>query len=163
MSDGETMMKKTILLLAVLVGLAYYLHWFSFTTEGTGPTEHINITFDKTKIEQDEGTALRVLKDEERRIQQDASQTAPDGGDGPVGRRQPQANGGFGQRTAADPNSQLPYDPNQQPPASSYGPHGTSAYDPYDTNPPAPAGQGRSVPPRSAKRPPPSELDRGFE
>jgi hypothetical protein len=148
------MMKKTILMLAALAGVAYYLHWFNFTTSGTGSNEHINITFDKAKIQQDEVKAVRVLKQEEQRIQQDAAQA------GPADPVQP----------AYDPNQQSAgetYDPNQQSAGPTFGPSippsGAPAYDPYDSNPPAAAPQPRYVPPRSAKRPPPSDLDRGFE
>jgi hypothetical protein len=142
-------MKKTILLLVALVGLAYYLHWFTFTTDGTGTTQHINVTLDKTKIEQDEAKALHVLKDEEQRIQQDASQAPAQGN-----------------LSAQYPQSQVPgADPDRYQQRTG-GPNVSSAaqggYDPYDTST-APRGNGRNNPQRSVKRAPPSELDRGFE
>jgi len=154
-------MKKTILLLAALAGVAYYLHWFNFTTTGTGSNEHINITLDKTKIQQDEGKALHVLQAEEQRIQQDAAQAGQANGDQPAGESQ-SAHG----RQSAN-RSQPAYDPNQQSAGVRHDPNATPsgepAFDPYDTSPHAGAGQPRIAPPRSAKRPPPSDLDRGFE
>ncbi len=155
-------MKKTILLLAALAGVGYYLHWFNFTTSGTGTNEHINITLDKTKIQQDEGKALQVLKAEEQRVQQDAAQAGQANGDQSADGR-PSAN----RRQPAYGNQQPAYDPNQQSAGGGYDPNvppaGAPAYDPYDTSSPAGAGQPRIAPPRSAKRPPPSDLDRGFE
>ncbi|HVC93709.1 MAG TPA: hypothetical protein VND64_08465 [Pirellulales bacterium] len=154
-------MKKTILLLAALAGVAYYLHWFNFTTTGTGSNEHINITLDKTKIQQDEGKALHVLQAEEQRIQQDAAQAGQANGNQPANARESeydpnQQSAGAGQVRSWKPGNKSSYDPN----ASSSG---EPAFDPYDTSPPAGAGQPRIAPPRSAKRPPPSDLDRGFE
>ncbi|HUY33283.1 MAG TPA: hypothetical protein VMV69_10925 [Pirellulales bacterium] len=151
-------MKKTILLLAAVAGAGYYLHWFNFTTSGTGTDEHINITLDKTKIHADESKAVRVLKLEGQRIQQDAALPGPANGSQP----------------ASDPNQQsagAARDANATP-------SGPPAYDPYAPNPPAaqpgyaPTAQPGSyaptappgyAPPRSAKRQPPSELDQGFE
>jgi hypothetical protein len=144
-------MKKTILLLLLLVGVAYYLHWFNFTTEGTGTNEHINITLDKAKIAQDEAKAVRVLKDEEQRIAHDAAQGGAAGPD-----RQSAEQSSYRSAETWQPGKTPGYDPNGT--AS-----GAPTYDPYDPNPPAPAGNGRYTPPRSAKRPPPSDLDRGFE
>ena len=151
-------MKKTILLLAALAGVAYYLHWFNFTTSGTGSNEHINITLDKTKIQQDEGKALQVLKAEEQRIQQDAAQ---------AGQANEYQSADGRQRQPSFGRQQPAFDPNQQSAGAGYEPNaapaGAAAYDPYDTSPSAGAGQPRIAPPRSAKRPQPADLDRGFE
>jgi hypothetical protein len=149
-------MKKTILLLLLLIGVAYYLHWFNFTTEGTGTNEHINITLDKTKIAEDEAKAVRVLKDEEQRIAQDAAQggeVAPNRQS--AGQSSYDPNGAPRRAEAWQPGKKIGYDPNGTP-------SGAPTYDPYDPNPPVSSGNGR-IAPRSAKRPPPSDLDRGFE
>jgi hypothetical protein len=145
-------MKKTIFVLALLVGVAYYLHWFNFTTEGTGNNEHINITLDKAKIAEDEAKAARVLHDEAQRIEQDAAQAgsagaAPSPGDDPA---------------AAQLRQRAPVYP-AQPTAN--GRVAPPEFDPYASGGSASSANsgGRTAPSRSVKRPPPSDFDRGFE
>ncbi|MGH7139085.1 MAG: hypothetical protein ACREHD_25340 [Pirellulales bacterium] len=54
-------MKRAILLLVVVVGGAFYLGWFTFTTDDSGQTEHVNIVIDKNKVHQDEARAIEKL------------------------------------------------------------------------------------------------------
>jgi hypothetical protein len=62
-------MKRAILLLVVLVGGAFYLGWFTFTTDGTGAKEHVNIVIDKDKVHQDEARAVEKLQTLEQQIE----------------------------------------------------------------------------------------------
>lgn len=62
-------MKRAILLLLVVVGGAFYLGWFTFTTDNSGETEHVNIVIDKAKIRQDEAKALQRLHAYEQQVQ----------------------------------------------------------------------------------------------
>jgi hypothetical protein len=151
MFDGDAIMKKTIFVLALLVGAAYYLHWFNFTTEGTGSNEHVNITFDKAKIAEDEAKAVRVLHDEAGRLEQDAAHegyavTPAPASSLAVPQDRPRASVGQEQSTGNGRVAPPSFDP--------YEPSGTT---------PATNSNGRSAPSRSAKRPPPSDFDRGFE
>jgi hypothetical protein len=66
-------MKRAILLLVVVVGGAFYLGWFTFTTDNTGNTEHVNIVINKDKLEQDEGRALQKLHSLEQQAEQQAA------------------------------------------------------------------------------------------
>lgn len=65
-------MKRAILLLVVVVGGAFYLGWFTFTTDNSGQTEHVNIVIDKNKIRQDEARALDKLHAYEQQVQSQA-------------------------------------------------------------------------------------------
>ena len=55
-------MKRAILLLVVVVGGAFYLGWFTFTTDSSGPTEHVDIAIDKGKVEASEQQAIEGAK-----------------------------------------------------------------------------------------------------
>lgn len=55
-------MKRAILLLIVVVGGAFYLGWFTFTTDSSGPTEHVDIVIDKGKVEASEQQAIEGAK-----------------------------------------------------------------------------------------------------
>ncbi|HVA47222.1 MAG TPA: hypothetical protein VNH11_12715 [Pirellulales bacterium] len=65
-------MKRAILLLVVVVGGAFYLGWFTFTTSNdpTGHAEHVNILIDKDKVHEDEARALEKLHSFENQIQE---------------------------------------------------------------------------------------------
>lgn len=65
-------MKRAILLLVVLVGGAFYLGWFTFTTDNAGHTEHVNIVINKDKIQQDEGRAVEKLHSLEQQAEEQA-------------------------------------------------------------------------------------------
>jgi hypothetical protein len=67
-------MKKTILLLALVDGAGYYLHWYTFSTETSGNTEHVHIVIDKDKIKQDEAKALEKLRGEGGQLIENAGQ-----------------------------------------------------------------------------------------
>lgn len=69
-------MKRAILLLVVVVGGAFYLGWFTFTTNGTGNTEHIDIAIDKTKVHDDELKAFDKLNEYEEQLRQQAEKKA---------------------------------------------------------------------------------------
>lgn len=153
-------MKKTILLLALIAGGGYYLHWYTFTTETVGNSEHVNVVIDKNKIKQDEEQALeklhgmqgqaesQVLEDARQRV---SSAIAPENA-GPAVQVVEQPNG-FAPRTGYPPQGayqqpsgyapQTPYPPQQDP----YG-------EPQSYSPPQPR-----QPPRTAAQ----DLDRGFE
>ncbi|HEX7379225.1 MAG TPA: hypothetical protein VF278_19035 [Pirellulales bacterium] len=62
-------MKRAILLLVVVVGGAFYLGWFTFTTDNSGESEHVNIVIDKNKIRQDEAKAVQRLHAYEQQVQ----------------------------------------------------------------------------------------------
>ncbi len=73
-------MKRAILLLVVVVGGAFYLGWFTFTTSNdpTGHAEHVNILINKDKVHEDEARALEKLHSLENQVQEEnrASATA---------------------------------------------------------------------------------------
>ncbi|HEX5442818.1 MAG TPA: hypothetical protein VFW87_03270 [Pirellulales bacterium] len=69
-------MKKTILLLIVVVGGAFYLGWFTFTTNKSGNTEHVDIIFDKDKIHEDELKAFEKLNEYEQQLSEQAEKNA---------------------------------------------------------------------------------------
>lgn len=62
-------MKRAILLLVVVVGGAFYLGWFTFTTDDSGQTEHVNIVIDKNKVHQDEARAVEKLHSFEQQVE----------------------------------------------------------------------------------------------
>lgn len=62
-------MKRAILLLVVVVGGAFYLGWFTFTTESNGPTERVNIVVDKDKIKASEQQAIEGIKQFEQQLE----------------------------------------------------------------------------------------------
>lgn len=70
-------MKRAILLLVVVIGGAFYLGWFTFTTDNSGQTEHVNIVIDKNKIQQDEARALEKLHAYEQQIESHAPSGQP--------------------------------------------------------------------------------------
>lgn len=70
---AEASMKRAILLLVVVVGGAFYLGWFTFTTESNGPTERVNIDFDKNKIQASEQQAIEGIKKFEQQIENRAA------------------------------------------------------------------------------------------
>lgn len=84
-------MKRAILLLVVVVGGAFYLGWFTFTTDNSGQTEHVNIVIDKNKVRQDEARALEKLNSFEQQIEtkNQQNQAAMPGSDRSAGRRSP--------------------------------------------------------------------------
>jgi hypothetical protein len=65
-------MKRAILLLVVVVGGAFYLGWFTFTTDGTGQNEQVHIVINKEKVHQDEGRALQKLHELEQQAEAQA-------------------------------------------------------------------------------------------
>ncbi|HWB10870.1 MAG TPA: hypothetical protein VG826_16690 [Pirellulales bacterium] len=69
-------MKRAILLLVVFVGGAFYLGWFTFTTDGTGPNEQVHITIDKEKVQHDEARALQELHSIEQQAEARAQANA---------------------------------------------------------------------------------------
>ena len=70
-------MKRAILLVVVLVGGAFYLGWFTFTTDSSGPTEHVNIAIDKDKVHQDEARAIEKLHSFEQQIETQSPNASP--------------------------------------------------------------------------------------
>ena len=69
-------MKKAILLLIVVVGGAFYLGWFTFSTSGTGSTEHVDVVIDKDKIHEDELKAFEKLNEYEQQLSKQAEKNA---------------------------------------------------------------------------------------
>lgn len=65
-------MKRAILLLVVVVGGAFYLGWFTFTTSNdpSGHTEHVNIEINKDKVHADEARAIEKLHSLENQVEQ---------------------------------------------------------------------------------------------
>lgn len=63
-------MKRAILLLVIVVGGAFYLGWFTFTTDTTGHTEHVNIEINKDKVHEDEARAIEKLHSFENQVEQ---------------------------------------------------------------------------------------------
>ncbi len=71
-------MKNTILLLALVAGAGYLLHWYTFSTETDGNTERIHIVIDKDKIKQDEERALEKIRREGRRFIENSGEQTDD-------------------------------------------------------------------------------------
>lgn len=170
-------MKKTIFLLALIAGGGYYLHWYTFSTETVGSSEHVHITIDKDKIKQDEQRALENLRGAQGNVEgqllEDAKQRVSagfqDAGAPPavqVVEQQP----GYSPRGNYPPQGYEPqgaYVPrgNYAPPGS-YGPPGN--YAPPGAAPPEqdPYGEPQSSsppPPRRPVRTAAQDLDRGFQ
>jgi hypothetical protein len=101
-------MKKTILLLVLVAGAGYYLHWYTFTTETEGNTEHDHIVIDKEKIKQDEQKALEKLRGEGGKVLENAAQQ--------TSYKAPLNEGPY----SPNPYSETP--PQYQPPRSGTGP-----------------------------------------
>lgn len=163
-------MKKTILLLALVAGGGYYLHWYTFSTETVGNSEHVHVIIDKEKIKQDEQRALERLKGAQGNVEgqllEDAKQRVSagfeDAGAPPtvqVVEQQP----GYAPRGN--------YPSQEYPPQGAYAPRGNYAppgsYAPQGGVPPEqdPYGepQSSSPPPRRPVRTAAQDLDRGFQ
>lgn len=69
-------MKRAILLLVVVVGGAFYLGWFTFTTRGTGSSEQIDIVIDKNKVHEAEIEAFDKLNEYEQQLNHQAEKSA---------------------------------------------------------------------------------------
>lgn len=123
-------MKRAILLLVVVVGGAFYLGWFTFTTDNGGQTEHVNIVINKDKVRQDEARALEKLHGYEQQVESQAATT---------GQSSPER-ATVARRAVAQPGPS-PY-PTSQPgvyPTSPVEPQATGS-DPYEVpEPPQPA------------------------
>ncbi|HUY88198.1 MAG TPA: hypothetical protein VMV10_05665 [Pirellulales bacterium] len=153
-------MKKTILLLALVAGGGYYLHWYTFTTETVGNSEHVDVVIDKNKIKQDEEQAVEKLRgvqgQAEGQLLEDARQ-----------RVSPAAGA-----ANAPPAVQVVEQPNGYAPRNSYPPQGAyeqrGGYAPQSPYPPQqdPYGEPQSYsppPPRQPARTAAQDLDRGFQ
>lgn len=143
-------MKRTILLLVVVIGGAFYLGWFTFTTDNSGQSEHVNIVIHKEKIKQDEARALEKLHAYEQQVESQAPSGQP----------------GESTQQAARPSRQssAPYEPAPTNGYSTYAPQSPTAgpqlpaagNDPYEL----------PEPPRSQQRPAAQTADsfsRGFQ
>jgi hypothetical protein len=141
-------MKRAILLLVVLVGGAFYLGWFTFTTDSTGQTEHVNIVINKDKVQQDEGRALQKLHSLEQQAEEQGRTSAQGlpGADRSADRRmqtlpqpiapyEPQQPGNVSNETRYQPAAGTEYAPAEPAPQS---------VDPYET-PQRPRSAGRPV------------------
>ncbi|HEV3339984.1 MAG TPA: hypothetical protein VG125_06495 [Pirellulales bacterium] len=103
-------MKRAILLLVVVVGGAFYLGWFTFTTDGTGPTEQVHIVINKDKVHQDEGRALEKLHE----FEQQAEAQAQTGAAGTTNQPSvPAADRSADRRMRPSPQPISPYSPQQ--------------------------------------------------
>ena len=152
-------MKKTILLLALIAGGGYYLHWYTFSTQSVGDTEHVHVIIDKNKIKQDEERALEKLRGTQGQLEgqllEDARQRVEsnfrDAGNAPAVQVVEQQNG-------YSPRNNYPPQGNVAPPGE-YAPQGGAApqQDPYADPQPA------SPPPRRPARTASQDLDRGFQ
>lgn len=158
------MMKKTILLLALVAGAGYYLHWYTFSTESEGNTQHVHIVIDKDKIKQDEERALEKLRGESNRILDDSGQQmryrAPldqgQSGPDPYGQGQYPPRGNY--RPAGNQPAvqvvQQPEPPQDYRPQGAYAPEQDPYSLPDSASPPAA--------PRRPVRTAAQDLDRGF-
>lgn len=156
-------MKKTIMLLALVAGAGYYLHWYTFSTETVGKTQHVHVIIDKEKIKQDEERALEKLRgvqgDFENRVEEEARQRVSagfeDAGQLPPVRVVEQPDG-YAPRNGYP---QQGYPPQGAYPPGNYGPQGAVApqadpyADPQTYEPP------RRRPVRTAAQ----DLNRGFQ
>lgn len=156
-------MKRAILLLVVLVGGAFYLGWFTFTTDDSGQSEHVNIVIDKNKVHQDEARAIEKLHSLEQQAESQAGQAAVPAAERSARRpvNPQQAPAGYEPTQPAGYQQPQGYDfnnpsPPQSYPAGQYEPPATGA-DPY----------GVPQEPRAASRPatPTAEdnFSRGFQ
>ena len=158
-------MKKTILLLALIAGGGYYLHWYTFSTQSVGDTEHVHVIIDKNKIQQDEQRALEKLRGTQGQVEgqllEDAKQRVESNfgaaGDAPAVQVVEQPNG-YSPRNNYPPQGGYAPQGNDAPPAE-YAPQGGAApqQDPY-ADP-----QRSSPPPRRPARTASQDLDRGFQ
>lgn len=151
-------MKKTILLLALIVVGGYYLHWYTFTTRTEGNSEHVNVVIDKEKIKQDEEKALEKLRgvqgQAEGQLLQEAKQR--------VSSAVAPASAPPAVQVVKQPNGYAP--PGGYPPQGAYEPQG--GYAPQSAYPPQqdPYGEPQSSsPPRQPERTAARDLDRGFQ
>jgi hypothetical protein len=135
-------MKRAILLLVVFVGGAFYLGWFTFTTDGTGQNEQVHIVINKDKVRQDEGRALQELHSIERQAEAQAQTNAAATTNQPAA---PAPDRSADRRMRAAPQPIAPYAPQQpggapvengyQPlPQQQYAPAqpGAQGVDPYE-------------------------------
>jgi len=159
-------MKKTILLLALVAGAGYYLHWYTFSTQTDGNTEHVHVIIDKDKIKQDEQRALEKLRGAQGQVegqlldeakQRVSSQGGQNGFSTPNSYDSPRPNRPAVQ-VVEQPGGYPPQ--NQYPPQGGYAPQGNYAppQDPY-AEPPSETPPARRQPARTAAQ----DLDRGFQ
>jgi hypothetical protein len=128
-------MKRAILLLVVVVGGAFYLGWFTFTTDSSGPSEKVNIVFNKDKIEASEKQAIEKAKQFERQIENHAAAAS---------------SGTAGQTATFTPPGSFQLGGDGAQPCTTLGP------DPYETSAPQPASRPAA---QTASEP----FSRGFE
>ncbi|HEV7224817.1 MAG TPA: hypothetical protein VGN42_19050 [Pirellulales bacterium] len=159
-------MKKTILLLALVAGAGYYLHWYTFSTETSGNTEHVHINIDKDKIKQDEQRAIEKLRGAQGQVegqiidearQRVSSQGGQNGNSTPISPYSPRPNQPAAQ-VVEQPGGYPPQ--SQYPPQNGYAPQGAYAppQDPY-AEPQSETPPARRQPARTAAQ----DLDRGFQ
>jgi hypothetical protein len=154
---GEASMKRLILLGVVVVGGAFYLGWFTFTTDSSGPSEHVNIVIDKDKVHADEARAVEKLRAFEQQVEvqgQNASQGMP-----PADRSARRAN----PAQQYDNTQPTGYDSQPagyvNPPTGGYGAGpGGQRYEPPAGYGGQPAGYGAQQPAQPAPGPDPYEL-----
>jgi hypothetical protein len=164
----DATMKKTILLLALVAGAGYYLHWYTFSTETDGNNEHVHVIIDKNKIKHDEQRALEKLRGAQGQVegqlldeakQRVSSQSGPDGPSTSNSYYSPRPNQPSVQ-VVEQPGGYPPQNQNQYPPQGGYAPRGEYAppQDPY-AEPQAETPPARRQPARTAAQ----DLDRGFQ
>jgi hypothetical protein len=138
-------MKRAILLLVVLVGGAFYLGWFTFTTDDSGQSEHVNIVIDKNKVHADEARAIEKLHSFEQQAESQAGQAALSGTDRSA-------------RRPVNPPQATPYEvpqPAEYQPEPAFNPAPPPSYPTGQIEPPAAGSDPYEVPaaPRPASRP----------
>ncbi len=72
-------MKRFLVVLAlivvIVVGLSFYLGWWSFTSDSTDHKGHLTVTVDKDKIQEDKKKALEKVQDLEHQVKEKAAGT----------------------------------------------------------------------------------------
>jgi len=65
-----------VLLAAGVVGLGFYLGWFSLVTQTEGGKSNVTVTVDKDKIHDDKETAKAKAKEAEQKLKDKAADVA---------------------------------------------------------------------------------------
>jgi len=56
-----------VLIVAVVVGLGFYMGWFHFSSGSDGNGAHVTVSMDKGRIQEDKDKAVDKVKDLEQR------------------------------------------------------------------------------------------------
>jgi cell division protein FtsX len=63
-----------VLLVAGVIGLGFYLGWFSVSSTRTGDKVNVTVTMDQDKIQQDKEKAQKKVREVEQKVKERVSQ-----------------------------------------------------------------------------------------